>query len=441
MSQVYTPDPRIQLEQENEKIINEEYKTWKKNTPFLYDVLVSHAMEWPSLTCQWFPDVQRFPDEKYKIQRLLLGTHTNDEDRNYVQIATIRLPDDQSQDITNEDNAMDTDDGNGTLNASYEPHVKIEQKIVHEGEVNRARYQPDNQDIIATKSRSGDVYIFDRKSYSAFPKVFERFEPTLQLLGHNNEGYGLEWNPHPSKSSHIISASFDNRICHWDIGANPKSQKTLDPLRTFTGHASPVEDVAWHRKFESIFGSVGDDGNLMIWDIRNPSNDTPVHDIHAHFAEANCIAFNPYNEWVLATGAGDKLVALWDLRNPSRKLHELRAHNGEILQLAWSPHNEAVLATAGSDRRVLVWDLSRIGKEQTPEEIEDGPPELLFMHGGHTNKISDIAWNPAEPWMLASTAEDNIVQVWEMTSNVYAKHERNSPEHVKEEKEKEGMQE
>lgn len=83
----------------------------------------------------------------------------------------------------------DTDDGNGTLNASYEPHVKIEQKIVHEGEVNRARYQPDNQDIIATKSRSGDVYIFDRKSYSAFPKVFERFEPTLQLLGHNNEGY------------------------------------------------------------------------------------------------------------------------------------------------------------------------------------------------------------------------------------------------------------
>lgn len=70
-------------------------------------------------------------------------------------------------------------------------------------------------------------------------------------------------------------------------------------------------------------------------------------------------------------------MALWDLRNPSRKLHELRAHNGEILQLAWSPHNEAVLATAGSDRRVLVWDLSRIGKEQTPEEIEDGPPELL----------------------------------------------------------------
>lgn len=36
------------------------------------------------------------------------------------------------------------------------------------------------------------------------------------------------------------------------------------------------------------------------------------------------------------------------------------------------------------------------------------------MHGGHTNKISDFGWNPADPWMLASTAEDNIVQVWQM---------------------------
>ena len=44
-------------EEENEKLINEEYKMWKKNSPFLYDLVVTHALEWPSLTCQWFPDV------------------------------------------------------------------------------------------------------------------------------------------------------------------------------------------------------------------------------------------------------------------------------------------------------------------------------------------------------------------------------------------------
>ncbi|VDM84141.1 unnamed protein product [Strongylus vulgaris] len=42
-----------------EKVINEEYKIWKKNTPFLYDMVMTHALEWPSLTVQWLPDIQK----------------------------------------------------------------------------------------------------------------------------------------------------------------------------------------------------------------------------------------------------------------------------------------------------------------------------------------------------------------------------------------------
>lgn len=38
-----------------ERLINEEYKIWKKNTPFLYDLVITHALEWPSLTVQWLP--------------------------------------------------------------------------------------------------------------------------------------------------------------------------------------------------------------------------------------------------------------------------------------------------------------------------------------------------------------------------------------------------
>jgi len=51
----------------------------------------------------------------------------------------------------------------------------------------------------------------------------------------------------------------------------------------------------------------------------------------------------------------------------------------------------------------------------------DGPPELLFVHGGHTSKISDFAWNVAAEWMVASVAEDNILQVWQMAEEIYAK--------------------
>lgn len=42
--------------------------------------------------------------------------------------------------------------------------------------------------------------------------------------------------------------------------------------------------------------------------------------------------------------------------------------------------------------------------------LQDGPPELLFIHGGHTAKVSDLSWNEEEPWTMASVAEDNILQ-------------------------------
>ena len=42
-------------EEEAERQINEEYMIWKKNSVFLYDVVTTHALEWPSLTLQWLP--------------------------------------------------------------------------------------------------------------------------------------------------------------------------------------------------------------------------------------------------------------------------------------------------------------------------------------------------------------------------------------------------
>jgi hypothetical protein len=43
-----------------EKTINEEYKIWKKNAPFLYNLVITHALEWPSLTTQWLPHVRTY---------------------------------------------------------------------------------------------------------------------------------------------------------------------------------------------------------------------------------------------------------------------------------------------------------------------------------------------------------------------------------------------
>lgn len=60
----------------------------------------------------------------------------------------------------------------------------------------------------------------------------------------------------------------------------------------------------------------------------------------------------------------------------------------------------------------------RIGEEQLEGDGDDGPPELLFSHGGHKAKISDFSWNKYEPWVISSVAEDNTLQVWQVADNI-----------------------
>jgi histone-binding protein RBBP4 len=100
-------------------------------------------------------------------------------------------------------------------------------------------------------------------------------------------------------------------------------------------------------------------------------------------------------------------------------MQTLVGHNDQVYQVEWAPHNESVLGSCSADRRVAIWDLSRIGMEQTPEDAEDGPPELLFMHGGHTSKVSDFSWNMRDEWTMASVSEDNVLQIWNMAEEIY----------------------
>ena len=62
----------------------------------------------------------------------------------------------------------------------------------------------------------------------------------------------------------------------------------------------------------------------------------PSHAVDAHSAEVNCLAFNPYSEFILASGSADKTVALWDLRNLKLKLHSFESHKDEIFQVCVS---------------------------------------------------------------------------------------------------------
>jgi histone-binding protein RBBP4 len=408
------------------------------NTYFPWTTLLtirSTALEWPTLTTQWFPDKKDVKERNCEIHRLLIGTHTAEGKPNYLQIADVELPRISPPQTHHYDEDRGEIGGYGHKgNASEPPVIKfnITQKIDHPGEVNKARYQPQNPDIIATLAVDGRVLIFDRTKHSSNPTGTPN--PQVELIGHKEEGFGLHWNPH--HAGRLATGSEDKTVLLWcvaafsglddrkmltgsrDMNSLKDGSKTLTPERRYTHHKQVVNDVQHHPLHDFWIGSVSDDMTFQMIDVRKPETDRAVKVAEGGHTDAiNALAFHPEEEVLVFTASTDKTIGVWDLRNLKTKIHTLVGHVDSVTSLAFQP-NDTILGSAGYDRRVLLWDLSKIGDEQSPEDQEDGPPELLFMHGGHTNHLADFSWNPNRSWTICSAAEDNLLQIWKPADSI-----------------------
>jgi len=208
-----------------------------------------------------------------------------------------------------------------------------------------------------------------------------------------------------------LSGAADGKICAWDVQAVPRGEvaNAVSPKAVFSGaHAGSVEAVEWSPIHEAMFASVGDDGMAFLWDHRETS---PVGKIAAHNGEGRAVAYNHYNEHLLATGGEDKIVALCDLRKADAALARLTGHADEVTCVEWSPFHEDVLVSGSLDRRAHVWDLSR--------PVEDGKA-LAFVHAGHRGAVLDVSWNQHDPWTVASVSQDASLHVWRPSERLLA---------------------
>lgn len=154
---------------------------------------------------------RRIPGKNFRTHRLLIGTHTSGDAPNYLQIANVELP----KAVTPNEKDYDEERGEigGYGNAGDAPAIRftIEQKIDHDGEVNKARYQPQNPNVIATMCVNGKIMVFDRSRHTSIPTG--KVEPQAILIGHKAEGFGLNWNPHIA--GHLASGSEDKTVRLW----------------------------------------------------------------------------------------------------------------------------------------------------------------------------------------------------------------------------------
>ena len=112
MNSTHTTNPHEpeQNDDVENQMISQEYKIWKKNCPFLYDTVLSHALTWPSLTVEWLPtrDIPQGSDSS--VQKLIIGTHTSDDEQNQLLIVKVRLPLEEKRDL------QEYNDGNKDTN-------------------------------------------------------------------------------------------------------------------------------------------------------------------------------------------------------------------------------------------------------------------------------------------------------------------------------------
>ena len=130
-------------------------------------------------------------NKPYTVHRLLLGTHTSGQAQDYLQIAEVHLPKRDDSPSADKLDRSNYDDERGELGGHSippQPRINIIQKINHKGEVNRARYMPQNPDLIATKAVSGEIYVFDRTKHPSEPERGGQCRPDITLVGQKREG-------------------------------------------------------------------------------------------------------------------------------------------------------------------------------------------------------------------------------------------------------------
>ncbi|ODV93639.1 hypothetical protein PACTADRAFT_46062, partial [Pachysolen tannophilus NRRL Y-2460] len=392
--------------EQQELSIQEEYKLWRKNCHYMYDFISETALTWPSLSIQWLPE-QEVTDVSVK-SKLLLSTHTSGEDINYIKIASTQLP----LNIWPNSGKIIKDNGNSNKETKINSRLKIVKKLKQNSEINRVRFMPQDSNIIGSINGSGEVFVYNLSSIFNDNETDE--QDVLFLDHHKENGYGLNWNS--LEKNYLLTSSDDKSIALWDIGL-PPTNKILKPITVINDHTDIVNDVKWNPHNSDLFGSVSDDKSFKYFDKRSLPNSIIDLKVKPSF-EINSLSFSSFSKNLFALGGTDNNISLYDLRNTSKSLHQMIGHTGAITSIEWSPTHENIIASGSTDRRVILWDINNIGKELLADEAEDGVPELMFMHGGHTGAINDLSFNPEIPYCIASTSDDNIVHVWKASDKI-----------------------
>lgn len=203
-----------------------------------------------------------------------------------------------------------------------------------------------------------------------------------KLQNKNSEYCGpitsFDWNP---KDPNIIgSASIDTTCTIWDL-------EKLVLTRQIITHNKEVNDIAFSHD-PNIFTSVGGDGSLRRFDLRNLEHCSILYETPN--VPILRVAWNKINPNYLALlSLESNRVTIIDIRAAGYPYQELKGHYNYVNSLAWAPNHSCHICSAGDDSRALIWDLRK-----STEEIKD--PMMVYDAAA---PIINVNWSTHMEWI------------------------------------------
>ncbi|KAK4461348.1 WD40-repeat-containing domain protein [Cladorrhinum samala] len=274
--------------------------------------------------------------------------------------------------------------------------------------------------LTATMTESSHVYIHDitphLASFDTPGSIVtpQQNKPVCTIRAHKAEGYAVDWSPlHPAGK--LLTGDNDGLIY---ATTRTDGGGFVTDTRPFVGHTSSVEEIQWSPSEAPVFASASSDGTIRVWDVRSKSR-KPALTMQVSDVDVNVMSWSRQTTHLLASGDDAGVWGVWDLRQwkPSAAggsvagkptpIASFNYHTEQITGIEWHPTDDSIVAVSAGDNTVTLWDLAvELDDEESKDTagVQDVPPQLLFVH--YQNLAKEVHWHPQIPGALVATGEE-----------------------------------
>ncbi|KAJ3342579.1 Coronin-like protein crn1 [Gonapodya sp. JEL0774] len=181
--------------------------------------------------------------------------------------------------------------------------------------------------------------------------------------------------------------------------------KQPDSLPLVAGHGAAVLDTDWNPFNDWVVASGAEDCKAMIWKIPEggltETLTTPAATLSGHGRKVGHVLFHPLASSVLLTSSPDLTLKLWDI-SQAQERSTVAVHPDVIQSVCWSGDGK-VVATACKDKTIRIVD-PRGGKVAVEAASHQGTKGSRVVWMGDTTKILSTGF---------SRQSDRQVYVWD----------------------------